>query len=392
MICLKKLKVLCAFLSVLLIILTGILCYLVLNREGDSVDIFKTYEKSASKEYPLSEDYLKLIGRSGEVNGEIILSASGSGVSFICQGDYAELTLAPESPYVTASHYPRIAVYSDGNLVADECISEEKTYRINTKYSGTEITLIKLSEAMHSSVKVTRVASYGIKDIRPAEEGELKIEFIGDSLTCGYGIDAGAYGSFTTSTENFTKSYAYLTAEKLGADCSAVCYSGYGVLTGYTENGVINDKVVMNEYDKACHLTGQEDIMWDFSRVKNDLVVINLGTNDTSYCADSTYGRQRFTDAYVNMLLTVREKNPDAYILCILGDMNNSLYPCVETAAARFREQTSDTRAEAFSVEFKMGENDIVIDGHPGYLSNFHASEILTQKIQTLISSGLIER
>ncbi|MBQ7117721.1 MAG: hypothetical protein IJN88_05880 [Clostridia bacterium] len=388
----KKLKLLCAFLSVLLVLLTGILVFLVVNREGDSADIFKYYEKSSFREYTLDEKTLNFIGRSAVLNGEVILSASGSGAEFICEGDYAEITLAPENSYTSYSHSPRIALYADGNLVAMETVTEEKTYRINTRYSGTVITLLKLSEAMHSSVKLTKLASYGIKDVTPTEERELKIEFIGDSVTCGYGIDAGAYGGFSTATENFMKSYAYLTAERLGADFSAVCYSGYGVLTGYTENGSINDKIVMNEYDKACHLTGQEDPLWDFSRVKNDLVVINLGTNDASYCSGSAYGRQRFTDAYVQMLITVREKNPDAYILCILGDMNNSLFSSVEAAVSLYREQTSDSRAEAFTVDFKMGENDIVIDGHPGALSNACAADTLTQKIASLINSGYIER
>ncbi len=388
----KKLKMLCACLTVLFVILSGILIYLVVNREGDSVDIFKYYEKSAYKEYELNEKHLKFLGRSAVIDDEIVLSFSGSGIEFICKGDYAEITLAPENAYVTASHYPRIALYSDGNLVAMEGISEEKTYRINSKYSGTKITLIKLSEAMHSSLKVSKVASYGVKSVEPTEEKDLKIEFIGDSITCGYGIDAGAYGSFSTGTENFMKTYAYLTAEKLGADYSAVCYSGYGVLSGYTENGRINDKLVMNEYDKACHITGQDDPLWDFSGVKNDIVVINLGTNDASYCGSSSYGRQQFIDAYVNMLVTVREKNPDAYILCILGDMNNSLYPSIENAVSQYRYAYNDSRAEAFSVDFKMGENDIVIDGHPGEESNLCAAEILTGKINLLINHGLTER
>lgn len=388
----KKLKMLCAFLSVLLVVLSGILVYLIANREGANVNIFKYYEKSSYKEYTLNENHLKFLGRSAAVNGELVLSASGSGIEFICEGDYAELTVAPENAYVTVSHYPRVAVYADGNLVAVECISEEKTYRINTEYSGTKITLIKLSEAMHSSVKVTKVASFGKKDIAPTAEKELKIEFIGDSITCGYGIDAGAYGSFSTSTENFMKTYAYLTAENISADYSAVCYSGYGVLTGYTESGTKNNRIVMNEYDKACHLSGQEDPLWDFSKIKNDFVVINLGTNDASYCGNSSYGRQQFADAYVNMLINVREKNPDAYILCILGDMNNSLYSSIETAVSRYSDLYSDSRVEAFSVDFKMGENDIVIDGHPGEKSNLCASETLTEKIRMLINYGFTER
>lgn len=348
------------------------------------MDIFKYYEKASYREYDLNENHLKFIGRSAAVGDEIILSASGSGVEFICKGDYAEITLAPENPNTSSSHLPRVAVYSDGNLVAAECISEEKTYRINTGYSGTVITLVKLSEAMYSSVKFTKVASYGIKEIEPTEEKKLKIEFIGDSITCGYGTDGGRYGSFSTQTENFTKTYAYLTAEKLDADYSAVCYSGYGVLTGYTENGSINDKVVMNEYEKACHLTGQEDLLWDFSKEINNVVVINLGTNDASYCSGSDYGKQLFTDAYVQMLRTVREKNPYAYILCILGDMNNSLYPSIENAVSQYSRQTADSRVEAYAVDFKMGENDIVIDGHPGPLSNLCAAETLAEKIKSL--------
>ena len=381
----KKLKILCAFLLSVLVFLSVILAYLIINREGNSVEIFKYYEKASYREYDLNENHLKFIGRSAASEDEIILSASGSGVEFICKGDYTEITLAPENPYVSSSHRPRVAIYSDGNLVAMECISEEKTYRINTEYSGTVITLVKLSEAMYSSVKLTKAASYGMKDIEPTEEKKLKIEFIGDSITCGYGTDGGAYGSFSTQTENFTKTYAYLTAEKLDADYSAVCYSGYGVLTGYTENGKINDKVVMNEYEKACHLTGQEDLLWDFSKEINNVVVINLGTNDASYCSGSSYGKQLFTDAYVQMLRTVREKNPYAYILCILGDMNNSLYPSIENAVSQYSQQTADSRVEAFSVDFRMGENDIVIDGHPGPLSNLCAAEILTEKIKNLL-------
>ncbi|MBQ3136544.1 MAG: hypothetical protein IJB74_03580 [Clostridia bacterium] len=388
----KKLKLLCCFLSVLLVFLTGILVCLIVNRESDGADIFKYYEKGTYREYALNETYINFTGRSAVINDEIILSASGSGAEFVCKGDYAEITLSPENENVLSSHLPRVAIFADGNLVADECISYEKTYRINTKYSGTVISIIKLSEAMYSSLKVTKIASYGVKDIEPTQEKDFKIEFIGDSVTCGYGTDAGEYGSFSTATENFMKSYAYLTAEKLGADYSAVCYSGYGVLTGYTENGVKNNHIVMNEYGKACHITAQEDPVWDFTKGKNDIVIINLGTNDASYCGNSSFGKQQFTDAYVNMLTVVREKNPESFILCILGDMNNSLFPSIEKAVSHYTVQHSDSRVLSFSVDFKMGENDIVIDGHPGPISNAHAADILAEKINSLIKFGFIER
>lgn len=376
----------------MLIALIGVLVFLIFGTESGNMNVFRSYEKSAYREYELNEKYMKLMGRSTLVDDELVLSHSGSGIEFICKGDYAEITVAAESEYLSSANYPRIAVYTDGNLVIDECISEEKTYRISTSYNGTKIRLIKLSEAMCSSLKVTGVASYGVKDIEPTKKGEIKIEFIGDSITCGYGIDTGVLEGFKASGENFSKTYAYYTAEKLSADYSAICYSGYGVLSGFTTGGIKSDKTILTQYYKACHLTGNEDPLWDFSKSKNDLVVINLGTNDASYCSGSYPRRQSFVQAYINLLTVVRENNPDAYILCVLGDMNNSLYPSIETAVASYKEAYSDNGVEAFAIQFKMGENDIVIDGHPGEKSNLCAGQLLTEKINSLINYGYIER
>lgn len=309
----------------------------------------------------------------------------------MCKGAYAEITICSVDTYITSrSHQPRFAIYADGNLIVDECVDYyERTYRIDTSYEGTTITLIKLSEAMYSSFAVSGIASYSMEDIFPIEDNELKIEFIGDSITCGYGIDAGAYGSFSTETENFSKSYAYFTAQNLNADYSAICFSGYGVVSGYTENGYKTDKLVMNEYDKACIIEGSE-YFWDFSKNKTDLVIVNLGTNDASYCADSYSGRLEFIAAYVNLIKTVREKNPTAFILCILGDMNNSLFSSIENAVNRYTSETWDSKVEAFTLSYKMGENDIVIDGHPGEKSNRYASTVLTEKIRNLIYIGKV--
>lgn len=387
----RFLKILSVFLSVLLIVLCAVLVNLIIESKTEGDIIMENYEKVGYREYSLSDKYVKLMGRSVLSDGKLYFSYSGSGIEFICKGAYAELTLCAERAYgVSENHQPRFAVYADGNLIIDECVDfEEKTYRIDTSYQGTRITVIKLSEAMYSSFAISKIASYGNEDITPTEEKELKIEFIGDSITCGYGIDEGAYGSFSTKTENFTKSYAYLTAEKLNADYSAVCFSGYGVVSGFTDNGIKNDKLVMNEYNKAGLLYTSEPL-WDFSKTENNLVVVNLGTNDASYCSESYTRRLEFVDAYIALLKKVRECNPSAYILCILGDMNNSLYSSVENAVASYSGENADFRVEAYMTDFKMGENDIVINGHPGERSNEYASEVLTEKINSLINGGLI--
>ena len=52
-------------------------------------------------------------------------------------------------------------------------------------------------------------------------EKPLKIEVIGDSITCGYGVDdEDENHQFTTATEDVTKAYAYKTAKALDAEYS----------------------------------------------------------------------------------------------------------------------------------------------------------------------------
>ena len=68
-------------------------------------------------------------------------------------------------------------------------------------------------------VKNISVTSDLLTPISPEPEKPLSIEFIGDSITCAYGVEGQSSSEpFKTSTENFMKSYAYLTAQKLNAD------------------------------------------------------------------------------------------------------------------------------------------------------------------------------
>ena len=108
-----------------------------------------------------------------------------------------------------------------------------------------------------------------------------KIEFIGNSITCGYGIEANSEAEhYTEETANFYYTYAARTARNLNAQALVVARSGIGVYRSY--NGPkTGDKVNMNtEYPYTLLYNNQQK--WDFSRYTPDVVCINLGTNDTS--------------------------------------------------------------------------------------------------------------
>ena len=336
---------------------------------------------------------VKAIGRTHYENGVRYLSHSGSGVEFVCKGEYATIKLIDDSEgRYLQGHKPRYAIYKNGIIMAEGTLKEsEELFNIilDGSYTESVIKILKLSEAQYSAMGVGEISVYGKGNIKPSEDKSLKIEFIGDSITCGYGIDAPEEKSvFSTETENFTKTYAYLTAENLGADYSSVCFSGYGVYSGYTVNGRINSEdTVPLYYDKSCFLYGGRETLWNFSEFQSDIVVINLGTNDASFCAKSLGGRQEFTRIYTDFIRQVRYYNPYAYIICMLGDVNNSLYSCIEQAVSNYINSGFDNRVTALTIGYKMGENDIVTDGHPGYMSNLHAADELSLKIAELLDT-----
>lgn len=63
---------------------------------------------------------------------------------------------------------------------------------------------------------------------------ERKIEFIGNSITCGYGVESSDPNEhFSDETENHYYTYAAITARNLKAQHVAVARSGIGIYRNY---------------------------------------------------------------------------------------------------------------------------------------------------------------
>ena len=140
--------------------------------------------------------------------------------------------------------------------------------------------------------------------------GDRRIEFIGDSYTCGYGNEGKSREEhFTYETENNYLTYGALTARALNAEYQAVCRSGIGIVQGY---GGGRDFTMPGLYDEV---TINNPVTWDYSMNQPQLVVIDLGANDLSAPLDSA----EFVNAYVNFLKRIRTNYPSAEIVCIAG-------------------------------------------------------------------------
>lgn len=336
-----------------------------------------------------TSNYTKLIGRNYISDGITWLVQSGSAAEFNVTARSAEIELAGDSSVNNnKDHQSRFAVLVDDEVVIDDTMST-KSRKIEL-FSGdstrtARVKVIHLSEANNGAVGIKSITanSNTAVPITPTAKKDLKIEFIGDSITCAYGVEgANQNENFKTTTENFMKSYAYLTAEKLNADYSAVCYSGYGIVSGYTGSGVKNaDSLVPPVYENIGHF-GDYAKPWDFSADKNDVVVINLGTNDSGYTGTDTKKMAEYQSEYVKFLGTVRKCNPDAYIICTVGTMGaESLYPYLENAVKEFSEANKDSKISCYLSAVQNQADGLGSDWHPSPITQQKSAYTLADKI-----------
>lgn len=293
-------------------------------------------------------------------------------------------------------NYARIAVYADDvRVVCTQLTSRRTVLRIPTGDGEKHIIrILKLSEVAMSIVCIESIDIPATASISPTAGKNLKIEFIGDSITCGYGVDdEDPLHLFKTATEDVTKAYAYKAAMKLNADYSLFSASGYGIISGYTDDP---EKRVPEElippYYKSLGLTydlidgvpATQDISWDFSRFIPDVIVINLGTNDESYCQDDQEKLNEYAGLYTEFLKEVRALNPGAYIVCTLGLMGDALFPYVEKAVADYTRETGDTRITAARLTPQDPEKGYVCDYHPLESAHEKAAEEIVGVIRTI--------
>ena len=154
--------------------------------------------------------------------------------------------------------------------------------------------------------------------LKPAS---IRMEFIGDSITCGEGI-AGARGNHEWNTLYLSPSGAYpqMLASLLGADIQTLSMGGWGVYSDWTNN---KERSIPSIYERVCAFYHSGNIPYDFS-FDPDIVIVNLGTNDQSSIRllPEAERHRRMTEIEaetVAFIGTIRKRNPNAFILWTYG-------------------------------------------------------------------------
>lgn len=143
----------------------------------------------------------------------------------------------------------------------------------------------------------------------PAPYARL-VEFVGDSITCGYGaLGAGPSCSFSFDTESEPDAYGAVAARELGVGHVAVAVSGIGLSQNY---GGSTDGLMGERYGQ----TYADGPAWTFAYTP-DAVVVSLGTNDF-WAGDPG---SAFADELDALVLEVRDRFPSAAIFLATSPM-----------------------------------------------------------------------
>ncbi|NHN31327.1 SGNH/GDSL hydrolase family protein [Paenibacillus agricola] len=189
------------------------------------------------------------------------------------------------------------------------------SYNLYPKASGVvNLTPLPLTSGSHTLT----VASRDIGDVIPLKGLILDsgaatqaptihdplIEFIGDSITVGY-----------ETTDVALSSYAWLTAEQLNAEHTQIAYTGICLvdqIACYSTNLIGMSK----QFFKLKTVAYSDSPEWNFNKLEKrqpSAVVINLGTNDSTFHVSNA----DFQSTYTDFLAEIREKYPLASIFVL---------------------------------------------------------------------------
>lgn len=140
------------------------------------------------------------------------------------------------------------------------------------------------------------------------------IEFIGNSLTCGYGTEGKHRDEpFKLETENCDFSFSTIISRYYDADYTLVAHSGRGAVRNYGDTVRVS-AVTMREKMLQTFDEGSKE-QWNFKAYKPDIVIINLGTNDFSVGPKPF--KSEFVASYTQILKQLRQHYEQVPILCV---------------------------------------------------------------------------
>lgn len=269
-----------------------------------------------------------------------------------------------------------------------ELVVDDKPTRIKTKGKTDTIRIKNLAPGYHTLLVCKNTeANIGyleLAGIRCAALTELppkrvrKIEFIGNSITCGASSDTSAIPcgkGVWQDQHNAYLSYGAVTARKLNAQYHLSAVSGIGLMHSCCNMDIIMPQV----FDKVS--MRNDTIEWNFNNYQPDVVTVCLGQND------GVQDSAAFIQNYIAFLKQLRGYYPKARIVCLSSPMADEkllafMKKTLPAIVAKRREQGEQKlSAWFFSKTYNRG-----CDYHPDLNEHQLMAEELSEHLKKIMN------
>ena len=206
----------------------------------------------------------------------------------------------------------KIRIYIDNQDVGTKLIEKDTLLCSNLSKSVHIIKVVRCNYEYRGIISL--VSIYGGEYYLKAPQKPIKkLEFYGDSITVGAGINADGSGD-TIANEDGTLTYAYKTVLHYNAQANFLAFDGATVIKApwrpwtyesqYTYYSLISDPTP-----------------WDFNKYIPEYLIINLGTNDAGIVIRGEGTIEELTNTYISFLRNIRSHYTDTTIICCYGMM-----------------------------------------------------------------------
>jgi lysophospholipase L1-like esterase len=225
-------------------------------------------------------------------------------------GSYFDAIINDEVLWGKNQNY--LEVVLDGKPVRLQTKGKTDTINIGRNLSPGKHTLV-ICKNTEANIGYIELAGFYCEALtQPPARPKRKIEFIGDSITCGTGSDMSVVNcgkGVWQDQHNAYLSYGPVTARKLKAQYHLSAVSGVGLMHSCCNMDIIMPQV----FDKIS--MRNDTIEWDFKKFQPDVVTICLGQND------GVQDSAEFCKNYISFLRKVRMKYRNANVILLTSPM-----------------------------------------------------------------------
>ena len=296
---------------------------------------------------------------------------AGATYEYQCTGTVAGAVITGESGYFEAS-------VDGGEYQVFEIQNGSSEYIFSNELSeGTHtVRILRRSDPWRPPFTVDGVVVEETSDIVKGYKGnyDLKIEFIGDSITSATGI-------------YYHQCYTTKTAEILNAHFQVVSRAGMGL---YRNAGNGTGDTLPEQY-QWTEYRGKPDKCYNY---KADVVVLNIGTNDgmslNEHVKDPAEKLQfaaAFEKLYYEMLDEILVANPGATIVCVYGQLgkNSQIEGAIINAVKQYKKDHSEVNISYLPFEYAYDVTEET-QWHPGAGSHARDAKLLAAMIKKMLT------